>query len=103
MLTRPVEGFEEEIRWLYLPSYEQRGGLGLLRKVVEGMRSVVGRSERRLVAAGEAGEVSGEGIESVGAEVGPEGVGRVSAGALVLLRRHSAALEEILVKDGESE
>ncbi|KAF8456715.1 hypothetical protein BGX38DRAFT_1266455 [Terfezia claveryi] len=93
VLTRPVSGFEEEIRLLYLPSYEKRGGLGLLRKVVAGMKSVVGRSETRI----------GDGQEmDVGAEVGTEGVGRVSAGALVLLRRHLGALEEILAGDLES-
>ena len=93
VLTRPVSGFEEEIRWLYLPSYERRGGLRLLRKVVAGMKDVVGRSERRI------GDDRGV---DVGAEVGTEGVGRVSAGALVLLRRHLSALEEILAGDLES-
>lgn len=93
VLTRPVSGFEEEIRLLYLPSYEKRGGLGLLRKVVAGMKSVVGRSERRID--------DGQEVD-VGAEVGTEGVGRVSAGALVLLRRHLGALEEILAGDLES-
>ncbi|KAF8421398.1 hypothetical protein EV426DRAFT_705713 [Tirmania nivea] len=93
VLTRPVSGFEEEIRWLYLPSYEKRGGLGLLRKVVAGMKSVVWRSERRVDDSREV---------DVGAEVGTEGVGRVSAGALVLLRRNLGALEEILAGDFKS-
>lgn len=91
VLTRPVAGFEKEIRWLYLPECERSGGLGLLRKVVEGMRVVVGRSE---CGREEGGNASALG--NVSAEVGTEGVGRVSAGALVLLRRHLSALEEML-------
>lgn len=74
-----------------------------MRKVVEGMRSVVGRSERRLNerVGGEdgAGDDDNDERVDVGAEVGPEGVGRVSAGALVLLRRHLTGLEEVLQKD----
>lgn len=58
-----------------------------------GVKGVVGRSERGI----------GDGREvGVGAEVGTEGVGRVSAGALVLLRRHFGALEEILAADFRS-
>ena len=91
VLTRPVAGFEKEIRWLYLPECERSGGLELLRKVVEGMRVVVRRSE---CGREEGGNIGAPG--DVFAEVGTEGVGRVSAGALVLLRRHLTALEEIL-------
>ena len=92
-MTRPVAGFEEEIRWLYLPERESQGGLGLLRKVVDGMQRVVERSERR--TEGEEGAGEGE----LPMEVGSEGVGRVSAGALVLLRRHLTALEGILAEN----
>ncbi|KAI5798054.1 hypothetical protein DFH27DRAFT_98376 [Peziza echinospora] len=92
VLTRPVAGFEDEIRWLYLPECESRGGLGLLRKVVAGMKEVVARSVAR-----REGAESGQGENVLATEViGAEGVGRVSAGALVLLRRHLTSLEGIL-------
>ena len=58
------------------------------------MKGVVARSERRIDDGWEV---------DVGAEVGTEGVGRVSAGALVLLRRHLGALEEVLAGDLKSE
>ncbi|KAF8458544.1 hypothetical protein BDZ91DRAFT_852138 [Kalaharituber pfeilii] len=61
VLTRPVAGFEEEIGWLYLPECEKHGGMGLLRKVVEGMRKVVRRSERRGEGEGMPQDIGTEG------------------------------------------
>jgi hypothetical protein len=85
-----VEGCEDIINWLYLPnrpgdqidSEEELGpGPFLLRDVVEKARDVVRRSE------------SGEAIT---VEDTADGVGRVSRGALALLRRHLGVLESIL-------
>lgn len=81
VLQRPIQGFEEEIKWLYLPG--QEGGPGLLKEVVKKAQEVVKRSS-----------TPREGETEL--EVGSEGVGRVSAGAMVLLKRHLSVLEEIL-------
>lgn len=65
---------------MYLPSQE---GPELLKEVVKRAQEVVKRSS-----------VPREGETEL--EVGSEGVGRVSAGAMVLLKRHLVVLEEIL-------
>lgn len=76
-----MQGFEKEIKWLYLPGQEE--GPGLLKEVVKRAQEVAKRS-----SAPREGETD--------SEVGSEGVGRVSAGAMVLLKRHLGVLEEIL-------
>lgn len=91
MLQQPVEGFENVLNWLYLPykpsasggdSEEDLGhGLFLLKDVVERARHVVARSE------------SGE---AIAVEDTSDGVGRVSKGALSLLKRHLKVLEDML-------
>lgn len=80
-MQRPIQGFEEEIKWLYLPGQEE--GPRLLKEVVRKAQEVVKRSS-----------TPREGETEL--EVGSEGVGRVSAGAMVLLKRHLSVLEEIL-------
>lgn len=83
-MQRPVLGFEDEIKWLYMPG--QPEGPELLNEVIKRAKEVVARSSApRKIEDGEAS-----------AEVGSEGVGRVSAGALVLLKKHLEALEGIL-------
>ncbi|KAH8148835.1 uncharacterized protein LAJ45_07178 [Morchella importuna] len=84
VLQRPVLGFEDEIKWLYMPG--QSEGPELLKEVIKRAKEVVARSSAPRKT---------EGVE-VSAEVGSEGVGRVSAGALVLLEKHLEALEGIL-------
>jgi hypothetical protein len=76
-----VQGCEDVINWLYLPSTEGENRPFLLKDVVEKARGVVSRSE------------SGE---AVSMENTTDGVGRVSRGALALLKRHLGVLEEIL-------
>lgn len=66
---------------MYLPGQEE--GPGLLNEVVKKAQEVVKRSS-----------TPREGETEL--EVGSEGVGRVSAGAMVLLKRHLSVLEEIL-------
>lgn len=83
-MQRPVLGFEDEIKWLYMPG--QSEGPELLKEVIKRAKEVVARSSAPRKT---------EGVE-VSAEVGSEGVGRVSAGALVLLEKHLEALEGIL-------
>lgn len=66
---------------MYLPDQEE--GPGLLKEVVKRAQEVVKRSSAPRETETEL-------------EVGSEGVGRVSAGAMVLLKRHLSVLEEIL-------
>jgi hypothetical protein len=87
VLLHPVQGFEDVINWLYLPPGQSGGeeelgpGPFLLKDVVEKARDVVCRSE------------SGE---AVSVENTTDGVGRVSRGALALLKRSLGVLEGIL-------
>ena len=76
-----MSGFEEEIKWLYLP--HQNGGLNLLEEVIGSTKEVVKRSEC---------EEPGTGAE----EAAREGVGSVTAGALILLKRNLQALQKIM-------
>lgn len=93
VMQRPVEGFESVIDWLYLPpgaakdnhedgEGEELGpGPSLLKEVVDKAREVIKRSE--------------DGAP-VSVEETTDGVGRVSRGALALLKRHLGVLEKIL-------
>jgi len=91
VLQEPVQGFEDVIDWLYLPykpgageeDSEEALGRGpfLLNDVVEKARAVVARSE------------SGR---TIAVEDTSDGVGRVSRGALALLKRHLHVLEGLL-------
>jgi len=83
VLETPMSGFEDEIKWLYLP--HQRGGLNLLEAVIGSTREVVKRSECE-------GTMTGEKAE----ETVRERVGSVTAGALILLKRNLQALERIM-------
>ncbi|KAL7266616.1 hypothetical protein RUND412_010833 [Rhizina undulata] len=76
VLKNPVGRMEDVINWLYLPGSD--GGPELLKEVVEKAREVVVRSE------------------GGGVDLGSEGVGRITEGALVLLRRFTAWLEGFL-------
>jgi ubiquitin-conjugating enzyme E2 O len=51
VLETPMSGFEDEIKWLYLP--HQRGGLNLLEAVIGSTREVVKRSECEGTMTGE--------------------------------------------------
>lgn len=92
-MQRPVEGLESVIDWLYLPhgaaapaaaDGEELGpGPRLLEEVVAKARDVVQRSE---------------GGAAVSAADTTDGVGRVSRGALALLKRHLGVLEAILAE-----
>lgn len=84
VLQKPVQGFENEIKWLYMPG--QPEGPELLREVIKRAKEVVARSS--VPKQNEDNQAS--------AEIGSEGVGRVSAGALVLLKKHLEVLEGIL-------
>lgn len=79
-----MQGFEDEIKWLYMPGQEE--GPGLLKEVIKRAKEVGGRSSAP----------RGDGVSEEDLEVGSEGVGRVSAGAMVLLKRHLDVLEDIL-------
>jgi len=78
-----MSGFEEEIKWLYLP--HQNGGLNLLEEVIGSTREVVKRSECEEPGTGGKAE-----------EAAREGVGSVTAGALILLKRNLQALQRIM-------
>ncbi|CUS15667.1 unnamed protein product [Tuber aestivum] len=83
VLETPMPGFEDEIKWLYLP--HQKGGLNLLEMVISFAKEVIKCSESEEPSArGEAGEVT------AGERVG------VTAGALIPLKRNLHALERIL-------
>ena len=91
-LQQPVGGLEDVLSWLYLPGHGERPLL--LQKVIEDSKGIVRVSETKL----------GEGAQATGGRSGntsSEGVPRVSAGALVLLRKHILALEECLKRAQE--
>ncbi|KAI5821494.1 hypothetical protein BZA77DRAFT_289264 [Pyronema omphalodes] len=92
VLQTPVQGFESVIEWLYLPpgcgtvKHEEDGeelgpGSSLLNEVVMSAKEVVRRSEGSTVLT---------------AEETTNGIGKVSKGALALLKRHLSVLEAIL-------
>lgn len=92
VLQHPVQGFENVIEWLYLPpgsgtvKHEEDGeelgpGSSLLNEVVMSAKEVVQRSEDPTVLT---------------AEETANGIGKVSKGALALLKRHLSVLEAIL-------
>jgi len=76
-----VPGFEEEIKWFYLPSYP--GGPSMLPSVISHARKVVSNS-----STGSSGNSS--------TEDGAMDVMKISAGAVVLLEKTLTALERIL-------
>lgn len=80
-LEHPVQGFEDVVEWLYLKKAPE--GPGLLTQVLERAKKVVERSE-------------GPEAERIGIDDTPEGVGKVSKGALVMLKRDLVALEKRL-------
>ena len=82
VLTHPVQGLEDVIRSIYLP--EQEDGWNLLQEVVQQCRDIICRSEDKH-AVPDPSTVPDNGR-----------VVRVSAGALILLKRNLAALEGIL-------
>ncbi|KAG0632784.1 hypothetical protein HOY80DRAFT_897550 [Tuber brumale] len=82
-LETPMSGFEDEIKWLYLP--HQKGGLNLLEAVICSTKEVVKRSECEETIAGGKAEESAR-----------ERVGNVTAGALILLKRNLQALERVM-------
>ena len=87
-LLHPVGGFEDVVEWMFLPGPGERPQL--LKRILEASRETVRRSE---VKAGRDVEaVVDPGLSS------PEGVTRVSSGALVLLRKHVLALEECMAR-----
>jgi ubiquitin-conjugating enzyme E2 O len=85
VLTSPVPGLEDVVGWLY------RGEPGMLKRVVEKARGVVERSEGGGNGTGSEGGGSG-GV----AEETSDGVGKLSRGALVMLRRTLKVLEGLL-------
>ncbi|PWW71782.1 hypothetical protein C7212DRAFT_302720 [Tuber magnatum] len=85
VLETPMSGFEEEIKWLYLP--HQKGGLNLLEEVIGSTKGVVKRSESEESRAGE---------RVVEAAVARGGVGNITPGALILLKRNLQTLERIM-------
>ncbi|RPA93357.1 hypothetical protein L873DRAFT_1816002, partial [Choiromyces venosus 120613-1] len=84
-LENPMTGFEEEIRWLYLP---HQGGLDLLKEVIRTAKEVVKRSECKHQQHADAADTSVE----------ERAVSNVTAGALILLKKNLAALEEVVEK-----
>ncbi len=88
-LTKPPQGFEEIIQWLYLPS---RSGPKLLRLVVEECRALLPN------AAPEEGVSSCNDVSGI-SEQESQSRSRLSSGALVLLRRNLQWLEEYLQED----
>ncbi|RPA81119.1 hypothetical protein BJ508DRAFT_414973 [Ascobolus immersus RN42] len=83
VLENPVAGFEKEIQSIYIPGVEN--GLGLLKQVVSGVEKVIKEST----------EAANEGRNAL--EISPEGgVVRVTAGALMLLKKDLVVLEKFL-------
>lgn len=86
-LRHNIQGFEDVIDWLYISSNDDdsestfQSGPQLLKAVVIKAREVISRSESN---------------EIITINDTADGVGRVSQGALVLLRRNLRKLEAIL-------
>ena len=88
-LEKCVPGFEKEIQTLYVPGVTN--GLGLLNNVVGGMEKVIRDST----------DAANEGRNAL--EIAPDGsVLRVTAGALMLLRKDLVVLEKFLDSAGSS-
>ncbi|KAI9811714.1 MAG: hypothetical protein M1827_005259 [Pycnora praestabilis] len=83
-LQYPVEGFEYVLQWLYLP--RQRNGPEMLREVTLAAKDVITLSEQYPLRR----DVQMKEIQ--------QGDFRISAGALVLLRRTITDLEQILTQ-----
>lgn len=80
-LEHPVPGFEDVIEWLFVTP--PPNGPFLLKSVVQKAQEVVDRSEA-------------PGAEKLTIDDTPEAVGRLSKGALVLLKRNMDALKKRL-------
>ena len=81
-LTHPIQGLEDVVRSIYLP--EREGGSNLLHEVIQQCKDIIIRSEDKQ-AAPETPALTNDG-----------GVKRISAGALILLKRNLIGLEEIM-------
>jgi ubiquitin-conjugating enzyme E2 O len=89
VLEKPVAGFEKEIQTLYVPGVAN--GLGLLEKVVTGVEKVINDST----------DAAKEGHNAL--EISPNGsVVRITAGALMLLKKDLVVLEKFLGSSGSS-
>jgi ubiquitin-conjugating enzyme E2 O len=82
VLMHPIQGLEDVIRSIYLPG--QEGGWNLLQEVVQQCKDIICRSEDK------------EAVPDIPVTPNDDGVLRISAGALILLRRNLTALEGIL-------
>jgi ubiquitin-conjugating enzyme E2 O len=84
VLIHPVQGLEDVIRFLYLP--DQDGGSNLLQEVIQQCKDIVRRSEDKRT------------VHNLPLTLEDGGVMRLSAGALILLKKNLTALEEIMAK-----
>ncbi|KAH0562922.1 hypothetical protein GP486_002505 [Trichoglossum hirsutum] len=84
VLIHPVQGLENVIRFLYWP--DQDGGSNLLQEVIQQCNDIVRRTEDK------------QAVRNIPLTSDDGGVMRLSAGALVLLKRTLTALEEIMAK-----
>jgi ubiquitin-conjugating enzyme E2 O len=82
VMIHPIQGLEDVIRSIYSP--EQEGGWDLLREVIQQCKDIICRSEDK------------QAVPDIPATSNDGGVMRISAGALILLRRSLTALEGIM-------
>ncbi|KAI9772193.1 MAG: hypothetical protein M1839_002511 [Geoglossum umbratile] len=82
VMIHPIQGLEDVIRSIYSP--EQEGGWDLLREVIQQCKDIMCRSEDK------------QAVPDIPAMSNSGGVMRISAGALILLRRNLTALEGIM-------
>jgi ubiquitin-conjugating enzyme E2 O len=84
VLMHPIQGLEDVIRSLYFP--DQDGGSNLLQEVIQQCKDIVCRTEDK------------QAVHDISVTPNDRGVMRLSAGALILLKRNLAALEEVMAR-----
>lgn len=88
-LSTPPQGLEDIVRWLYLPS--KQPGPQLLERIVKDSHALLPETNSTSVNPELAAEQDG----------GVEAGARLSAGALILLRRNLEWLQDRLIRDAE--
>ncbi|KAJ6257097.1 Serine/threonine-protein kinase [Drechslerella dactyloides] len=91
VLEQPVPGLEDILVWLYDPRLES--GMQLLREVVTKGKEVVKNSEEGIMLSSASTTVS---VTPALASTGTDGIPRLTAGAIVLLRKTLASLDDML-------
>ncbi|KAK6346941.1 hypothetical protein TWF696_007037 [Orbilia brochopaga] len=93
VLEQPVPGLEDILIWLYDP--RQGSGMQLLREVVAKGKDIVKNSEENITLPSASTAAS---ATSNLASTGTDGIPKLTAGAIVLLRKTLASLEDILAR-----